>query len=269
MDSTIGAMETDIETKTQTQTQAGQGVGRVVIVTGASSGIGQAIAERFVNDGDLIVALSRSECSVDGAEWRQCDVSSSAEVDSVVADVIERYGQLDVLINNAGVQVEKSIADTTDADYDLVMNVNVRGVFNGTRAAVRAMRDGDGGVIINIGSTAATHADHGMAVYNASKGAVQALTRAVAIDHGRDGIRCVTVAPGWVSTALADAAFDLADNPDEARATAVAGHPVGRLGRPEDVAGLVAWLASTEAGYASGSVFTLDGGAMAASPIGG
>ena len=112
------------------------------------------------------------------------------------------------------------------------------------RAAVRRMREQGSGVIINVGSTAATHADHGMAVYNASKGAVQSLTRAIAIDHGRDGVRCVAVAPGWVLTEMADAAFDLADDPAAARSAAVARHPVGRMGLPADIAGLVAWLAS-------------------------
>ena len=148
------------------------------------------------------------------------------------------------------------------------MDVNVRGVFNVARAAVRAMRDGDGGMIVNVGSIAATHADHGMALYNASKGAVQALTRAIATDHGRDGVRCVAVAPGWIMTEMADAAFDLADDPAAARAEAVAKHPVGRMGTPEDIAGLCVWLLSDAAAFASGSVFTLDGGLTAQSPIG-
>ena len=109
-----------------------------------------------------------------------------------------------MLVNNAGVQVEKSIADTSNDEYDSVMNVNVRGVFNCSRAAVRQIQaQPGGGAIINIGSISGESADHGMAVYNASKGAVHALTRAIAIDHGRDGIRCNAIAPGWIATALA------------------------------------------------------------------
>ena len=239
----------------------------VVLVTGTSSGIGAAIAERFVSDGSVVVAASRREVPIEGAEWLGLDVTDAEAVDSVVQSIVERHGRLDVVVNNAGVQIEKPLADTTDAEYDLVMDTNVRGVFLVARAAVRRMREQGSGVIINVGSTAATHADHGMAVYNASKGAVQSLTRAIAIDHGRDGVRCVAVAPGWVLTEMADAAFDLADDPAAARSAAVARHPVGRMGLPADIAGLVAWLASDEAGYASGSVFTLDGGAMAQSPV--
>ena len=239
----------------------------VVLVTGTSSGIGRAIAERFVIDGAVVVAASRRPTEIDGATWASLDVSDGAAVDALVTEIVDRHGRLDVVVNNAGVQVEKTLADTSDEEYDLVMDTNVRGVFLVARAAVRQMREQGGGVIVNVGSTAATHADHGMAVYNASKGAVQSLTRAIAIDHGRDGIRCVAVAPGWVLTEMADAAFDLADDPAAAKAAAEARHPVGRMGRPEDIANAVAWLASDEAGYASGSVFTIDGGAMAQSPI--
>ncbi|MEM7091989.1 MAG: SDR family oxidoreductase [Actinomycetota bacterium] len=242
-------------------------VGKVALVTGTSSGIGAAIAERFVAEGATVIAWSRSETAVDGAIWQAVDVSDSAAVDAGIAAIVGEHGGLDAVVNNAGIQIEKTIADTTDDDFDSLMGVNVRGVFNVARAAVRAMVAGAGGAIVNIGSSGANHADHGMAIYNMSKGAVHALTRAIAIDHGADGIRCTTLAPGWVLTALADAAFEAADDPDAARAAADARHPVGRMGRPEDIASLASWLVSDEAAYASGSVFTLDGGAMAQSPV--
>lgn len=241
--------------------------GKIAFVTGASSGIGYAVAERLAADGAVVTTASRSEATAPGTAWRACDVAVASDVNAAVAAVVAEHGSLDIVVNNAGVQLEKSIAETTDDDFDLVMNVNVRGVFNVARAAVRSMRAGSGGSIINIGSTAADHADHGMAIYNASKGAVHALTRAIAVDHGADGIRCNAVAPGWIATSMADAAFDAMDDPALARRAAVDRHPVGRLGRPEDVAALVAWLASDEAAYASGSVFTLDGGLNAQSPI--
>jgi 2-keto-3-deoxy-L-fuconate dehydrogenase len=242
-----------------------------IIVTGTSSGIGEAIANRFWEEGARLTIGSRTKPAHVGAgvRWHQTDVSDPKAADALVAHAIEHWGKLDVLVNNAGVQVEKSIADTTDDEYDAVMDVNVRGVFNCSRAAVRQIQSQPGGgAIINIGSISGDSADHGMAVYNASKGAVHAMTRSIAIDHGRDGIRCNAIAPGWIATALADAAFDLADDPTAARHTAVGQHPVGRLGLPDDVANLAVWLASDESGFASGSVFTIDGGLTAQSPIG-
>jgi len=245
-----------------------------VVVTGASSGIGEAIARRFVADGWDVLTGSRSQPGIDGAAWLQTDVADPAQADALVTAAVERFGQLDVVVNNAGVQVEKTVVDTSDEEFDHVMDVNVRGVFNMCRAAVRQMtseqagRTG-GGVIVNIASIAATHADAGMAVYNASKGAVEALTRAVAVDHGHQGIRCVAVSPGWIATALADAVFDLEADPAAARQAAIERHPVGRLGTPDDVADAVVWLASPAANFVSGSVFTVDGGLTAQSPIGG
>lgn len=242
-----------------------------IVVTGASSGIGEAIAHRFWAEGARLTLGSRSEPAGMGAgvEWVETDVSNSASADALVAAAVERWGRLDGIVNNAGVQVEKTIAETTDEEFESVMGVNVRGVFNCARAAVRQIQSQPGGgSIINIGSIAGDSADHGMAAYNASKGAVHALTRAIATDHGRDGIRCNAIAPGWIATKLADAAFDLADDPEGARTEAVRRHPVGRLGLPDDVANLAVWLASPESTFASGSVFTIDGGLTAQSPIG-
>jgi len=242
---------------------------RSIVVTGGSRGIGAAIAARLVAEGAHVVVGSRSEASVDGAVWVPTDVTDPAAVDALVAAAVDRHGGLDALVANAGVQVEKTIAETTDDEFDHVMEVNVRGVFLCCRAAVRHMRDHGGGAIVNVGSVAGDTADHGLAVYNASKGAVHALTRAIAIDHGRDGVRCNAVRPGWIATEMAEVVFNRADDPATMRAEAVARHPLGRLGSPEDVAAMVAWLVSDDAAFVSGSMFTVDGALTAQSPIGG
>lgn len=234
-------------------------------MTGASSGIGEAIARRFVAEGATVFVASRNEPAIDGVTWIETDVTSSTACDNLVAAA---GTAVDVIVNNAGIQIEKTIAETTDEDYDLVMDVNVRGVFNCCRAAVRQMQtQPTGGSIINIGSVAGNNADHGMAVYNATKGAVHALTRAIATDHGRDGVRCNAISPGWILTALADAAFELADDPAAARVAAARRHPGGRMGTPDDVAGLAVYLASPESSFVSGSCYTIDGGLTAQSPI--
>jgi len=243
--------------------------GRSVVVTGASSGIGEAVARRLVAEGALVTIGSRSQPVVVGAIWVPTDVADPSAADALIGTAVKANGGLDVLVNNAGVQVVRTLADTTDGEFDHVMDVNVRGVFNCCRAAIRWMSDNGGGSIINVGSVAADAADHSMAVYNASKGAVHSLTRSIAIDHGRDGVRCNAICPGWIATAMAEVAFEQSDDPTAARAGAVDRHPVGRLGSPEDVANLAAWLASDEATFVSGSLFTIDGGLTAQSPIEG
>ena len=244
--------------------------GLTAIVTGASSGIGEGVAARFVAEDATVFAASRRPVTLDDVTWVETDVADAASCDALIAAAVGATGRLDTIVNNAGVQVEKPIEDTTDDDYDLVMNVNVRGVFNCCRAAVRQMAtQPSGGSIINIGSIAGNVADHQMAIYNASKGAVHALTRAIATDNGHQGVRCNAISPGWIMTALADAAFDLADDPAAARAEATAAHPVGRMGTPDDIAGLAVYLASGDAGFVTGSCFTIDGGLTSGSPIGG
>ncbi len=139
-------------------------------------------------------------------------------------------------------------------------------MFNCCREFVPVMEKSGGGAIVNIGSISGRHADFGMALYNASKGFVHALTRAVAVDHG-PAIRCNAVCPGWIMTGMADAAFSAADCPPAAERDALARHPAGRFGKPEDIAAAVAWLASDDAGFATGQCFTLDGGLTAGSPV--
>lgn len=240
--------------------------GKSALITGASRGIGRAIADRFIREGAQVVACGRGDRPEDlitEVEWIQADVTSTDDVARLVRDA----GYIDTLVNNAGVQVEKTVLDSTDDDWDLVMGVNARGVFNCSRAFIPGMIAQGGGAIINIGSVSGQAADPGMALYNASKAFVHGLTRSIAVDHGPVGIRCNAICPGWIMTGMADAAFEMSINPAAAKNDAIARHPVGRMGQPEDIAAMAVWLASDEAMFASGQLFTVDGGLTAASPM--
>ena len=234
--------------------------GKRALVTGGRQGIGRGIVDAFTAEGAEVVTCGRGEAEVPGAAWVQADVSDAAQA----ARLIEAAGPLDILVNNAGVQVEKTVAQSSDDDWDLVIGANCRGVFNCCRAAIPMMRGG--GSIINIGSISGTVADPSMALYNASKAFVHGLTRSIAVDHGPK-IRCNAICPGWIETGMLDAGFDLADDPAKARADALARHAMRRFGKPEDIAAMAVWLASDEAGFATGQLFTVDGGMTAASPL--
>lgn len=238
------------------------------IVTGGSRGIGRAVVDRLVADGAQVVTCGRGERPLDLADevrWVRADVAVPADADRILAAAVESFGQVDLLVNNAGVQVEKTVQDSTDDDWDLVMGVNARGVFNLCRAALPSLAD-EGGSIVNIGSISGNVADPSMALYNASKAFVHGLTRSIAVDHG-PAVRCNAISPGWIETEMADDAFALARDPIEARNDAVARHPGGRLGVPADIASAVAWLASAEARFVTGQCIVVDGGLTVASPL--
>jgi NAD(P)-dependent dehydrogenase (short-subunit alcohol dehydrogenase family) len=241
--------------------------GKTALVTGGRQGIGRAIVDKFVVEGARVMTCGRGERPADlPAEvlWETTDVAVEADVEVLTDRIVSEFGELSILVNNAGIQIEKTIVETTDSDWDLLMGVNAKGVFMLCRGCIPIM--GKGGSIINIGSISASTADPGMAIYNASKAFVQGLTRSIAVDHG-PSIRCNAISPGWIMTGMADAAFAVADNPEAAKKDALARHPAGRLGEAEDIAGLAAWLASDEASFATGQCFTLDGGMTAASPL--
>ncbi|MEB8389213.1 SDR family NAD(P)-dependent oxidoreductase [Rhodobacteraceae bacterium KMM 6894] len=239
----------------------------VAIVTGAAGGIGRAVTNRILADGFQVVGCGRSARPADfpdAALWVQASVANPKGAAQIVAAARDT-GPITVLVNNAGVQIEKTVADSSDADWDLLIGANCRGVFNMCRAVLPDMEQ-HGGSIVNIGSISATVADPSMALYNASKAFVHGLTRSIAVDHGPN-VRCNAIAPGWIMTEMAEDAFTLANDPDRAMADALARHPVGRMGTPNDVANMVAWLASDQAAYVSGASFTVDGGMTAASPL--
>ncbi|MGI3185409.1 SDR family NAD(P)-dependent oxidoreductase [Nioella aestuarii] len=240
----------------------------VAIVTGGSRGIGRAIVDRLAADGARVMTCGRGPRPgdlPDAIGWMSGDVARPEDARQILAAAQAAFGTPTILVNNAGVQVEKTVADSSDADWELVIGANCRGVFNMTRAVLPGMQDA-GGVIVNIGSISGHVADPSMALYNASKAFVHGLTRSIAVDHGPQ-VRCNAISPGWIMTAMSDEAFALAENPTAAKADALARHPAGRFGSPEDIARAVAWLVSEEARFITGQCLTVDGGLTAASPL--
>ena len=241
---------------------------KVAIITGGSRGIGRAIVTHLHQQGYQIVTNGRGTRPADLPDdiiWVQADISKTAEAALVCDAARQSSGRIDVLVNNAGTQVEKTVAQSDDDDWDLVINTNCKGVFNMCREALKDMSD-TGGNIINIGSISGVVSDPSMALYNASKAFVHGLTRSIAVDHGPH-VRCNAIRPGWIMTQMAEDGFALANDPEKAMADALARHPVGRFGKPEDIAKMVAWLASDDSAYVSGECITVDGGMTAASPL--
>ena len=241
---------------------------KTALVTGGSRGIGKAIVARLLADGLQVIACGRSKAPGDfpeAAHWIQADVSLPADAERLLKITKKELGTIDVLVNDAGVQVERTVLESTDDDWEAVVGTNCRGVFNLCRAVLPDMET-NGGVIVNIGSISGVVADPGMALYNASKAFVHGLTRSIAVDHG-PSMRCNVIQPGWIMTAMADDAFAVANNPQTAKKDAMARHPAGRFGQPEDIANTVSWLASDDATFVTGQCFTIDGGMTAASPL--
>ena len=216
--------------------------GKTALVTGGRQGIGRAIVDAFVSEGATVATCGRGPRPgdlPDHIHWLTSDMSNRNNIEALREFIEAEFNSLSILVNNAGIQIEKTVLDTTDEDWDNLMGVNAKGVFMACRALIPIMDKG--GSIINIGSISGNTADPGLAIYNASKAFVHGLTRSIAVDHG-PAIRCNAISPGWIMTGMADAAFAVADNPDAAKQDALARHPAGRFGEPEDIARLAVWL---------------------------
>ncbi|SFV32830.1 SDR family NAD(P)-dependent oxidoreductase [Hyphomicrobium facile] len=241
---------------------------KIAVVTGGSRGIGRAVVERFARDGAKVVTCGRSPRPADlplDIDWVTADIGIEAQVVELREIVIKRHGKAQILVNNAGIQIERRAASTSNAEFNELISTNIRGVFYCCRAFFSDLADG--GAIVNVGSVSGLVADPGLSVYGASKAFVHAFTRSLATEYGEVGIRCNTVCPGWIDTGMSDSAFAVASDPMAARRDAERRHPLGRMGTVSDVANAVAWLASDEAAFCTGQLFVVDGGLTAVSPL--
>lgn len=241
---------------------------RVALVTGSARGIGRAIAERLASEGaQVIINYSRSMDAAKStvAEIRQAgnramaiqgDVSSRPDVERTVGEILERHGTIDILVNNAGVSVEKPFLEHTEEEWDWLMSVNLKGVFLCTQAVLPIMLERSGGKIINMSSVSDTVGDPTTSAYCATKGGVKALTTQLALEFGPFGINVNAVAPGFIATDMNRVFLD-----DEAAMKEImASTPLRRAGTPEDVAAVVAFLASDESSFITGTTIYVDGG---------
>lgn len=233
--------------------------GKVALVTGGRSGIGLACARRLSDEGARVLTAQRKPAA--DFETIEADLSDTSVPEQVVAECVTRAGRLDVLINNAGLMEEATVEEMGLAAWQRTLALNLTAPFLLIKHALPHLKGG--GAIVNIGSIEGLGANPRHAAYCASKAGLHGLTRAVAVDHGPDGVRCNAVAPGWIDTELNTDFIVSMPDPAAFRRKIGGLHPVGRTGTPEDVAALVAWLASDEAGFVTGQIYTVDGGRMA------
>lgn len=247
--------------------------GKAAVVTGAASGIGRAIAVRFAAEGASVVLGDVSEGGHEAAEsiraaggealFVQADLRREADAAGLVRAAMERYGRLDALVNNAGVSGGRTVVEADESDWERIMDLNLKGAWYCCKYAIPLMIDSGGGSIVNISSTHAFRTQPNHFPYQSSKAGMIAMAGGICVDFGRQGIRANSVCPGFIETPLAEAFLSQFADRDRRTQAMLASHPLGRFGKPEDVAAAAVFLASDDASFISGTTLVVDGGRSA------
>lgn len=245
--------------------------GKVAIVTGAGSGIGKASAELFAEEGAAVVLVdwnreageqAAAAIRARGHEAAFCyaDVSKSEDVERMVRTAVERYGKLNVLLNNAAVQILSTLAETTEEDWERIQSVNLKGVFLGSRYAIPAMIRSGGGSIINMSSALGLVGDPELAAYGAAKGGILALSKAAAVGYGPQGVRVNCICPGDVRTPMVEDYFNKSPDPEGLLREVCSKYALRRIAEPREIAQVALFLASDASSFMTGSILVVDGG---------
>ena len=238
---------------------------RIAIITGGGSGIGLAIAEKFIGDGIQTVLVGRDQNKLDAAKEKlgdlcfvnTCDLSDLPAIPGLIRSIVEQHGQIDILVNNAGINMKKDFTEVTDEEFQRIITTNLTSVFALSREVVKQMLEQGHGSIINISSMAAQYGLPRVIAYSASKTAIDGLTRAMAVELSAKGIRVNAIAPGFIVTAMTDTALNA--DPDR-KARVIARTPMGHMGQPSDIGDAALFLAGDAAKFITGVILPVDGG---------
>ncbi len=241
---------------------------KVALITGAGSGIGRACALAFAREGARVALVGRTRAKLDqvageiGAAAFVCpaDISKPPDVERAVTQTIAHFGELDVLLNSAATLIAGTATSHTEAEWDATFDANVKGLWLLSRASLPYLRAAGGGSIINVSSVIGLVGARNRLAYSASKGAVTLLTKSMALDHASENIRVNCICPGIVETELVSEFITKAPDPEAARKQRVGLHPLGRFGKPEEIAHMAVYLASDESVWVTGAAFPIDGG---------